>query len=316
MTSLSHPVPSRMAHNVAVLFGHEDDTLIAWQQACVQAAGALRPPPDPARLAKALALAQDGHVMLEDDGSATVQGSGPQPYTVQGGLCACPDASKRGVPCKHALAVQIHQQAAAALLPSASPEPPQAATPPQPKRQARTRSSTAWDVHEAPLSTCLKLRLGPCEWTHTVRASDETELRARFSEFKSLVHDMAAELNELALHLEASHVTLREALERQRATAQAAPAAQEAPAMRPTPDALQQAIVQAVQATLAAQQAAPNGQPQGHANGQAQRQGKPADQETGWCSLHHTAMEERQNDRGTWFSHVADDGHYCKGARR
>jgi len=312
MTSLSHPVPSRMAHNVAMLFGHEDDTLIAWQQACCQAAGALRPPPDPARLAKALALAQDGHVMLEDDGSATVQGSGPQPYTVQGGLCDCPDATKRGVPCKHALAVQIHQQAATALLPSASPEPPQAATPPQPKRQARTRSSAAWDVHEAPLSTCLKLRLGPCEWTHTVRASDETELRARFSEFKTLVHDMAAELNELALHLEASHVTLREALERKRA------AAQEAAVVSPISDALQQAVAQAVQAVLAAPQAASNGQ--GHANGQAisppKRQGKPADQETGWCSLHDCAMEARQNDRGTWFSHVADDGRYCKGARR
>jgi nucleoid-associated protein YgaU len=168
----------------------------------------------------------------------------------------------------------------------------------------------------APLSTCLKLRLGPCEWTHTVRASDETELRARFSEFRALVHDMAAELNELALHLEASHVTLREALERKRAEAKAAPAFQETAAASPTPDALQQAVAQAVQAVLAAQQAAPNGQPQGHANGQAKRHGKPADQETGWCSLHDCAMEERQNDRGTWFSHVDDDGRYCKGARR
>ena len=37
MSSLPHPVPSRMSHNIAVLFGHEDDTLIAWQRACVQA---------------------------------------------------------------------------------------------------------------------------------------------------------------------------------------------------------------------------------------------------------------------------------------
>jgi len=27
MSSLPHPVPSRMSHNIAVLFGHEDDTL-------------------------------------------------------------------------------------------------------------------------------------------------------------------------------------------------------------------------------------------------------------------------------------------------
>ena len=111
MTSLPHPVPSRMAHNVAVLFGHEDDTLIAWQRACVQAAEALRPQHESERLSKALALAQDGAVVLEDDGSATVQGSGAQPYTVHGTLCDCPDAQKRGRPCKHALAVQIHQQA-------------------------------------------------------------------------------------------------------------------------------------------------------------------------------------------------------------
>ncbi len=58
MSSVPHAVPSRMTHTVAALFGHADDTLIAWQQACVQAAAALQPPPDPERLAKALALAQ------------------------------------------------------------------------------------------------------------------------------------------------------------------------------------------------------------------------------------------------------------------
>src|SRR5712692_8176125 len=76
MTSLPHPVPSRMAHNVAALFGHTDDTLVAWQQACVQAADALRPQPDLERLAKALALAQDGAVALAADGAAQVTSGG------------------------------------------------------------------------------------------------------------------------------------------------------------------------------------------------------------------------------------------------
>ena len=62
MTSLPHPVPSRMAQNVAALYGHEDDTLVAWQRFCAQAAETLRPQHDPERLAKALALAQGGHV--------------------------------------------------------------------------------------------------------------------------------------------------------------------------------------------------------------------------------------------------------------
>ena len=101
MTSVPHPLPSRMTQNVAALFGHADDTLVAWQQACVQAAYALRPQPDSERLAKALALAQDGHVVLEDDGSATVWGSGPTPYTVRGELCDCPDAKNRTELCKH-----------------------------------------------------------------------------------------------------------------------------------------------------------------------------------------------------------------------
>ena len=101
-------------------------------------------------------------------------------------------------------------------------------------------------------------------------------------------------LNELALHLEASHVTLRDALERKRMSQSRAGVpgnGRGEPHHRP----LQQAVAQAVQAVLGAQQAAPNGPPQGSANGQAKRQGKPADQETGWCSLHDCAMEEREN---------------------
>ncbi|MGE3537765.1 MAG: SWIM zinc finger family protein, partial [Candidatus Tectimicrobiota bacterium] len=109
MSTLAHPVPSRMTHNVAALFGHVDDTLVAWQQACKQAADALQPLPDPARLAKALALAQDGAVTLDAAGHALVT-SGDQRYPVQAdGLCACPDATHRGVPCKHRLAVHLHQ---------------------------------------------------------------------------------------------------------------------------------------------------------------------------------------------------------------
>jgi hypothetical protein len=50
-------VPSRTAHAIAALYGHEDDTLLAWQRFCAQAAEVLRPQHDPERLTKALALA-------------------------------------------------------------------------------------------------------------------------------------------------------------------------------------------------------------------------------------------------------------------
>src|SRR5216683_761466 len=128
MSTLSHAVPSRMTHNVAALFGHTDDTLVAWQQACVHAADALGPQHDRERLAKALALAQNGAVRIEDDGDALVT-SGVTCYHVGAdGTCSCPDAQHRGVPCKHAVAVQIHQQATASLAPRAAA--PRAATPP------------------------------------------------------------------------------------------------------------------------------------------------------------------------------------------
>ena len=108
MATVPHPVPSRTAHAIAALYGHDDDTLVAWQRACAEAAEALRPQPDEDRLRKALTLAQDGHVTLEDDGFATVESRGKH-YQVQAdGACACPDAQHRGATCKHALAVQIH----------------------------------------------------------------------------------------------------------------------------------------------------------------------------------------------------------------
>src|SRR2546426_10882183 len=104
MTTVSHAVPSRMTHTVAALYGHADETLLAWQQACVQAAAALRPLPDPERLAKALALAQDGAVRIEDDGDALVT-SGDARYLVRaGGTCLCPGAPPRGAACQPTLA--------------------------------------------------------------------------------------------------------------------------------------------------------------------------------------------------------------------
>jgi len=92
-----------MTHNIAALYGHDDDTLVAWQRFCAQAAEALRAHHDPERLTKALALAQGGHVEVEDDGFAVVT-SGTKLYHVQAdGGCDCPDAQHRSAPCKHVL---------------------------------------------------------------------------------------------------------------------------------------------------------------------------------------------------------------------
>ena len=202
MTSITHPLPSRMTQNVAALFGHADDTLVAWQRACVQAAEALRPPHESERLAKALALAQDGAMVLEDDGTATVQGSGAQPYTVSGALCDCPDATQRGAPCKHALALAIHQQALALLAPSACAAPQPAATTPPPTalaqqtRQVRPPSADRWDVTEAPASCCLRLRVGELELMYTMRDVSDAELTGRVQHLVPWVQDLLDQARE------------------------------------------------------------------------------------------------------------------------
>lgn len=308
MASVPHPVPSRMSQNVAALYGHEDDTLVAWQRFCAQAAEPLRAQHDPERLSKALALAQGGHVALEDDGYALVT-SGTKRYQVQAdGTCDCPDAQHRGTPCKHVLAVLIHARAQELVAPSPSPAPTAAASnapaqspaPTKPTRQPKPRSSAAWDVHEAPVSSCFKIRVGAFEWTHTMRATDDAELHTRVQAFVPTFREIVAALD---------------ALQAEREAAKAAPAAPPqppaAPAALPQPD-LQALVQQAVQQALAA-----------HANGPAPGTPPPAPPSPataqpvptpeGWCALHQVPMELRSNERGSWWSHRLADGSYCKG---
>jgi hypothetical protein len=245
-----------MAHNVAALFGHEDDTLIAWQRFCAQAAEALRAQHDPERLSKALTLAQGGHVGVEDDGFAVVT-SGTNLYHVQAdGSCDCPDYHNRRTPCKHVLAVLIHTRAQELVAPSPTPPaaaastPAPAPTPTKPTRQAKPRSSAAWDVHEAPVSSCFKIRVGAFEWTHTMRATDDAELHTRVQAFVPTFREVVAALD---------------ALQAEREAAKAAPAVSvqppAAPATLPQAD-LQALVQQAVQQVLTAQ-GSPNGQAPG-----------------------------------------------------
>jgi len=123
------------------------------------------------------------------------------------------------------LAVLIHVRAQALLAPStgAAAPPPAAATPPplapaSPTRQATPRSSAAWDVHEAPVSSCFKIRVGALEWTHTMRARDDAELQTRLQAFLPTFRAITAAL---------------EALHAEREAAKAAPAAPAAPQAAP-----------------------------------------------------------------------------------
>jgi len=300
-------VPSRTAHAIAALYGHDDDTLLAWQRACAQAAETLHPQPDDERLRKALTLAQDGHVTLEDDGFATVESRGKH-YQVQAdGTCDCPDATHRRGACKHALAVQIHYLASAGLRPGGDHRQAPTAVPSAPSPRASqpsARHSAAWDVHEAPVSSCFKIRVGAFEWTHTMRASEDAELHTRVQAFVPMFRAVVAALD---------------ALQAEREAAKAAPVPPPPAPALPQGDLqalVQQALQQALSGLAVGGQAPGTPAPAPPSTGQRQAKAKTGDQATGLCSLHHVAMEHRENERGSWYSHwLPEEERHCKGRR-
>lgn len=301
MATVPHPVPSRTAHAIAALYGHDDDTLVAWQRACAEAAEALHPQPDEDRLRKALTLAQDGHVTLEDDGFATVESRGKH-YEVQAdGSCACPDAQHRGATCKHALAVQIHYLASAGLRPGGDHRQAPTAVPsaPTPRvSQPPARPSAGWAVREAPASACFKWRVGSVELLYTLRGVDDAELLQRMAATLPQLHALLATCDAPAPS----------------AASQPTPP-EPPPAAPPQPD-MPTLLHAALAEVLAQAQARTNG----HAsrNGAAPSAASPDDQQTGVCSLHQAAMTQHSDPASgdTWYSHYLEDTQrYCKGAR-
>jgi len=140
--------------------------------------------------------------------------------------------------------VLIHTTAHALAAPRPSPAPAASALAKAP-RPAKLRSSAAWDVHEAPVSSCFKIRVGAFEWTHTMRATDDAERHTRVQAFVPTFRDIVVALDTLQAEREA---------------AKAAPAAS-TPAPTSAPADLQTLIQQALQQALAAQAngAAPSG---------------------------------------------------------
>ena len=168
-----------------------DDTLVAWQQACVQAADALRPQHDRERLAKALALAHEGAVTLAEDGAALVTSHGTRYRIDADGLCHCPDMQNRGVACKHLLAVQIHRQATAALTAS-TPD----ATPLTTVQVDPLPSADRWAVTEAPSSCCIRLHIGEIELMYTMRDVSDADLTSRVQHLTPWVQDLVDQARE------------------------------------------------------------------------------------------------------------------------
>ena len=241
---------------------------------------------------------------MEDDGAALVTSGGTRYRVEADGTCHCPDAQHQGVPCKHTLAVQIHQQATAVLAPSATAAAPLAL--PEYPSQDRLPSADRWDVNEAPASCCLRLRIGELELLYTMRDISDAELTSRVQHLVPWVQDVLDQARERQALLD----TLRQ--QREAASAGQTAVPQPPPPMPQPPPPMPPADVQAlIQQALAAQQPPSNGHAPGHGTAPAATApASPAD----WCSLHQGAMEQRSNAKGAWYSHwLASEQRYCKG---
>lgn len=316
MPSLPQPQPSNeFRRNVADLYGDCDSapalTPSAWPQAVAQVStqlcATLRIEVPTARLHKALELVLAHAVTLHADGSASVL-SGKQTYTLAP-HCPCPDAKNRAELCKHALAVELHRRALALLdstahapgSPANDPAEPTAAPASAPAPAVPT--SAGWQVQEAPTSACFRWRVGQAELMYTFRGVTDDEVLERIRETLPLLQDI----------LEACETRADERA-KERADAQAQAQAQHTP-QAPAPADLAALIQQAVQQALAAPSNGTAANGHAAAPSQPKSQPKASDQERGWCSLHNVAMEQRVNERGTWWSHTLGDGRYCKGAK-
>ena len=302
----------------------------AWPQAVAQVeeqlCTKLRVEVLPERMRKALEFVRANAVTLQADGTASVQ-SGKQTYTLAPD-CPCADAKHRAELCKHALAVELHRRALALFHGTAGelPPAPAAPSPSQPAAAAAlpltalpsapsAPASNAWDVHEAPASACFKFRVGNMELLYTLRGIDDAELQRRMTATLPTLQEVIEACEERAA---------------QRAAAREAPAAQapQAPAAAGPQADLQALLQQAVQQALAMQVPshdtmpangpAPSAPPPAApSNGTAANGAAPDDQQTGFCSLHQVAMEQKQNARGTFYGHwLAAEQRHCNGRRR
>jgi len=283
-----------------------------WQQAVAQVEEQLRAKLHvevlPERLRKALEFVRADAVTLQADGTASVQ-SGKQTYTLAP-ECPCADAKHRSELCKHALAVELHRRALA-VVEGTAPAPASSAAPAAPSASQAAAAaappaalpsapaSHAWDVHEAPASACFKFRVGTMELLYTLRGVDDAELQRRITATLPTLQEVIEACEERT----AQRAAAREAA--QAAQAQPAPPAPPAPQPTSAPADLQTLVQQALQQALAAQ-----------ANGTAPSGPAPDDQQTGFCSLHQVQMEQKHNERGTFYGHwLADEKRHCNGRR-
>ena len=136
-------------------------------------------------------MAHEGAVTLGDDGAALVTSHGTQYRIDADGLCHCPDAHHRGLPCKHLIALHIHRQATTALMSSTTDAPPLATA-----QADRLPSAAHWAVTKAPASCCVRLHIGELELMYTMRDVSDAELTSRVQHLTPWVQDLVEQARE------------------------------------------------------------------------------------------------------------------------
>lgn len=244
------------------------------------------------RLAAAMQLVLGNSVTLNLDGSSSVH-SGTRVYSQREDACSCPDHQNRESFCKHLMAVELYGLAQALLSGQHAGEAPE------------LPASAAWDVHEAPVSCYLKLRVGHLELSYTMRDVDDEQLSARLVKVLPKVNAMAEAEEARRQQLAAAQAEAKQAA---RQAASPAEATQ-----------LQQLVQQAVQQALGQASGRPaataaSSEPRGN---RQQRQPKYEGQTDAegnmYCEGHDVWMPLRSNGSGSWHSHQLDHGDWCRG---
>lgn len=152
----------------------------------------------------------------------------------------------------------------------------------------------------------VKLKVGNMELMYTARDTNDRDLQDRMTRLLPWLAEVmaACEANDNA---------------RQHAAKQTAEQPTPTPPPAPEPERiLPEQSDAAVQAAMPAQTAASTNGAAPAADGRRTPPPPPASERTSdtdpsWCPIHQCQMQQRSNERGSWYSHRLSSGAYCKG---
>ncbi len=143
------------------------------------------------RLTKALDLVLSHAVVLYHDNTASVNSGSHRDSVANGsGSGSCADATHRGHPCKHQLAVDMHHRAMALLHDTPAVAANNAAPTTAGAAEPSTPGSAQWDGREAPTSCYLEFRVPSLKLGYTMRGTTDPEVLTRLTQYLPTLQDI------------------------------------------------------------------------------------------------------------------------------